>query len=55
MDDKHLIATDGMVLTNGDIYVSQVWLGAGDSPNNWWEITKEEAATARQADLPFEE
>lgn len=38
-----LVATDGMVLTNGQLYGSVVFPGSGDSPDNWWEITEEEA------------
>lgn len=45
MDNRHLIAAEGMVLTNGEVYVTELWLGDGDSPDNWREITKEEAAT----------
>lgn len=32
-------ATDGMILTNGEIYGREVFLGTGDSPDNWWEIS----------------
>ena len=49
MDKRHLTASPGMVLTNGDIYVTDVWLGDWDSPDNWREITKEEA-TALSSD-----
>lgn len=42
MNDRHLIAADGMILTNGEIYVVELWLGNGDSADNWWEITREE-------------
>ncbi len=35
---------EGMRLTNGtDIAEKDVWLGVGDSPDNWHEITEEEA------------
>lgn len=43
MDNKHLIAAEGMVLTNGEVYAAEVWLGDWDSTENWHEITKEEA------------
>ena len=39
-------AKDGMVLTNGDAYSSvggYITLGVNDSPENWHEITAEEA------------
>lgn len=38
-----LVATEGMLLTNGQLYGSLVFLGSGDSPDNWWEITEAEA------------
>ena len=49
MDNKHLIAPEGMLLTNGEICVIELWLGNGDSPDNWWEITQEEAEQLYQA------
>ena len=51
MDDRHLTATDGMVLTNGEIYVTEVWLGDWDSADNWREITNEEADMLQEAQL----
>lgn len=38
-----LKATEGMVYTNGEIYGSVVYLGNGDSPENWYQITETEA------------
>ena len=32
----------GMVLTNGETYSKEVYLGCNDSPDNWHEITVEE-------------
>lgn len=43
MDNRQLIASEGMVLTNGEVYVAEVWLGDWDSAENWREITQEEA------------
>ena len=37
-----LIAGEGMYLTNGETYGKEVFLGTGDSPDNWHEITEEE-------------
>jgi hypothetical protein len=37
-----LRASEGHKLTNGTAYGSSVVLGAGDSPDNWYEITIEE-------------
>lgn len=44
MDNRHLTAAEGMVLTNGEICVTELWLGDGDSADNWREITQEQAA-----------
>ena len=38
-----LIASDGMMLTNGEVIGKEVFLGTGDSPDNWHEITEAEA------------
>lgn len=37
-----LIASDGMVLTNGETFGKEVYLGTGDKAENWHEITEEE-------------
>ena len=37
-----LTAADGMMLTNGEAYGKAVYLGTGDSPDNWYEITEQE-------------
>ena len=37
-----LIASNGMVLTNGETFGKEVYLGIGDKPENWHEITEEE-------------
>lgn len=34
-----LTASEGMVLTNGDAYGKELYLGKFDSPENWYEIT----------------
>ena len=33
-----LTPAEGMVLTNGEVYSTMVYLGIHDSPENWWEI-----------------
>ena len=38
-----LTAADGMILTNGEVFGKTVFLSIGDSPDNWYEITEEEA------------
>ena len=42
---RNLVPSEGMVLTNGTDYSDNkdgIYLGVNDSPDNWWEITKEE-------------
>lgn len=38
------MASDGFVLTNGEVYGKIIYLGVNDSPDNWHEITEEEYA-----------
>lgn len=37
-----ITATEGMVLTNGDTYSKEIYLGCNDSIENWHEITDAE-------------
>ena len=37
-----LTASEGYVLTNGEAFGEEIYLGCNDSPGNWQEITKEE-------------
>ena len=37
-----LTASKGMVLTNGEAYGKEIYLGCNDSPGNWREITESE-------------
>ena len=39
---QKLVADEGMVLTNGDVYTKGIWLGCNDSAENWNEITDAE-------------
>ena len=41
-----LIPSEGHVLTNGETYSKEVWLGINDSADNWREITEEEYLAA---------
>ena len=34
-----LTATEGMILTNGEAYGKEIYLGINDSESNWREIT----------------
>ena len=42
MNRLMMVATEGMILTNGETYGREVYLGSGDSPENWYEITEAE-------------
>ena len=40
---RKLTASNGMTLTNGETLSKEVYLGKNDTPDNWHEITDEEA------------
>lgn len=40
-----LTASEGMYLTNGEVFSKEIYLGKIDSPENWHEITEEEKLT----------
>ena len=37
-----LIASEGYVLTNNETFGKEIFLGTGDKPENWYEITETE-------------
>lgn len=39
---KKLTASEGMILTNGEAYGKEIYLGCNDSSDNWHEITEAE-------------
>lgn len=41
--NNKLIADEGMTLTNGEAFGKKVYLASGASPDDWWEVTDEEA------------
>ena len=47
-----LTASDGMTLTNGDVFGKDVYLGCNDDASNWHEITDEEAERIQAESLP---
>lgn len=47
-----LIASEGMVLTNGEIYSTSVYLGINDSPSNWYEIPEEDIPEETDMETP---
>lgn len=50
---RKLTASEGMTLTNGETYGEEIYLGVNDSPDNWWEITKEEADKLKEQEVPY--
>lgn len=46
---RKLTAAEGMTLYNGEAFGKEVYLGKGDSPENWREISDTEAEAIRQA------
>lgn len=52
----HLIADDNMILTDGETYSTEVWLGKDASPSNWHEAPLEEVEDNGEStaySLPF--
>ena len=41
---RKLTASDGHVLTNGEVYGKEIYLGLNDKAENWHEITDAEYA-----------
>lgn len=39
---RKITASNGMILTNGEAYGEEVYLGINDTPDNWYEIPQEE-------------
>lgn len=54
MEIKTIIASEGMILTNGSAYGRRIALGSLDSAENWHEITIEEyeRILAEQEEMP---
>ena len=46
-----LSASDGMMLTNGEVYSKEVYLGCKDSLENWWEIPESQAQEMQTDEL----
>ena len=45
---RKLTASEGMTLTNGEIFGKEIYLGKNDMPENWYEITDEEYLKIQQ-------
>ena len=39
---RKLEASEGMTLTNGEVYGKEIYLGVNDAPENWSEIPESE-------------
>jgi hypothetical protein len=51
-----LEASEGMALTNGEVIsFSEVYLGANDNPDNWHEISVDEAKAIEEQEAQTEE
>ena len=44
-----LTASEGMTLTNGNVFSKEVYLGKNDKAENWFEITDAEAEETKAA------
>lgn len=42
MELNRIVAKEGLILTNGEVFGKSIYLGINDSKENWWEITEEE-------------
>jgi hypothetical protein len=49
-----LVATEGMVYTNGTDYARVAYLCSTDSPDNWWEIPEAEYEAIMQEQASLE-
>ena len=52
---RKITASEGMVLTNGETYSKEVYLGCNDNPENWYEITELEYEEIQKAELELTE
>ena len=50
MEERKIIAREGMWLTDGTIFAKVVFLGLYDKPENWREISDEEYAAMQEED-----
>lgn len=52
---RKITANTGKMLTNGEVYSKEIYLGVNDSPENWWEITDEEYAEIEEKEASINE
>ena len=49
LNPKMIIAGEGKVLTNGEVYTSVVYLGVDERIDNWSEINEEDVPKPEEA------
>lgn len=54
LNPKMLIAGEGKVLTDGEVYTSVVYLGVDENIDNWSEINEEDVPKAEEDKIESE-
>ena len=54
MERIKMIASEGMILTDGEIYGREIFLSIGDSTDRWTEITEAEYSEILRRDCDAE-
>ena len=49
----HIIADEGKLLTNNEIYAKEIYLGIHDSPSNWHEILENEVPEEQEQEEDY--
>ena len=55
LNPKMLIAGEGKMLTNGEVYTSVIYLGKDENMDNWYEINADEVPTETEIETENEE
>lgn len=50
-----LTASEGYMLTNGEVYGKEIYIGIKDAAENWQEITEEEAKKLQEQEASVEQ
>ncbi len=50
-----LTASEGYMLTNGEVYGKEIYIGTKDAAENWQEITEEEAKKLQEQEASVEQ
>jgi len=50
-----LIAREGMILTNGEAYGREIYLGLGDNAENWCEMPLSEYEEIMRRETPYDQ